>query len=63
MKFLCGDRIFNLFIGLNKYLTVKLGTFSSLSVLTYVLGAQKNRLNETVLLSIQGSNFRFLTTC
>ena len=50
MKFLCGDRVFNLFIGLNKYLNVK-------SVLTYVLGAQKNRLNETVLLSTH--NIRF----
>ena len=32
-------------------LSVKLGIFSYTSVITYVLGAQKNRLNETVLLS------------
>ena len=34
-----------------KYFSVKLYIFSYLSVLTFVLGAQKNRLNETVLLS------------
>ena len=50
-------KFFNLFIGLGKYLTVKLGIFSSLSVLTYVLGAQKNRLNETVLLSTHNIHF------
>ena len=34
-----------------KFLSVKLKIFSYLSILTYVLGAQKNRLIETVLLS------------
>ena len=38
-------------IGLIKQMSVKLKIFSYLSVLTYVLGAQKNRLIETVLLS------------
>ena len=33
------------------FLSVKLFIFSYSSVLTYVLGAQKNRLNETVHLS------------
>ena len=32
-----------------KYLSIKLLIFSYSSVLTYVLGAQKNRLVETVL--------------
>ena len=36
---------------LNKILSVKLLIFSFLSVLTYFLGAQKNHLMETVLLS------------
>ena len=36
---------------------VTLKLFSYLSDLTYVLGAQKNRLNETVLLSTH--NIRF----
>ena len=34
-----------------KILSIKLLLFSYPSVLTYVLGAQKNRLTETVLLS------------
>ena len=34
-----------------RFLSVKLLIFSYSSVLTYVLGAQKNCLNETVLLS------------
>ena len=34
-----------------KFLSSKLLIFSYSSVLTYVLGAQKNRLNETVLMS------------
>ena len=34
-----------------KMFSIKLSIFSYPSVLTYVLGAQKNRLNETVLLS------------
>ena len=39
-------------IGLDKQkLTLKFEMFSYTSVLTYVLGAQKNRLIETVLLS------------
>ena len=42
-------------IGLDKqnFLNVKVKIFSYLSVLAYVLGAQKNRLTETVLLSTQ----------
>ena len=35
----------------SKFLSVKLSIFSYTSVLTYVLGAQKNCLIETVLLS------------
>ena len=38
-------------IGLDKFLSVNLLIFSYPSVLSYVLGAQKNRLIETVLLS------------
>ena len=34
-----------------KIVSLKMLIFSYPSVLTYVLGAQKNRLNETVLLS------------
>ena len=34
-----------------EFLSVKLSIFSYPSVLTYVLGAEKNRLIETVLLS------------
>ena len=34
-----------------KFVSVKLRIFSYLSVLIFVLGAQKNRLIETVLLS------------
>ena len=36
---------------MNKILSVKLSIFSYPSVVTYVLGAQKSRLIETVLLS------------
>ena len=34
-----------------KFLSIKLSIFSDPSVQTYFVGAQKNRLNETVLLS------------
>ena len=37
---------------INKIFERKIDKFSDPSVLTYVLGAQKNRLIETVLLSI-----------
>ena len=40
-----------------KFLSVKLLIFSYPSVLTYVLGAQKNHLIETVLLSIHSIYF------
>ena len=36
---------------MSKIFSVKLSIFSYSSVLTFVLGAQKNRLIETVLLS------------
>ena len=44
---------FQLFMGPDRQnkIGVKLYIFSYLSVLAYVLGAQKHRLNETVLLS------------
>ena len=40
-----------------KILSVKLSIFSYPSVLTYVLGAQKNHLIETVLLSTHNIGF------
>ena len=40
-----------------KFLSVKLLTFSYPSVITYVLGAQKTRLIETVLLSTHNKCF------
>ena len=52
----------------SKIFSVKMLIFSNQSVLTYVMGAQKNRLNETVLLSthnicfgreIRKLNFRY----
>ena len=49
------------------FLSVKLQIFSYPLVLTYVLGAQKNRLIETVLLSTHnicfGREIRQLTFC
>ena len=39
------------------FLSVKLQLFSHPSVITYILGAQKNRLIETVLLSTQNICF------
>ena len=54
---------FSLFVSiaedLAKFLWVKLRIFSYPSVLTYVLGAQKNHLNETVLLSTHNIYFRW----
>ena len=48
-----GSLLFDILIGLDKpkFLSVKFLIFSYLSVFTYVLGAQKNRLIETNLLS------------
>ena len=43
-----------------KYLSAKLLLFSYPSVLTFVLGAQKNRLIETVLLSTHNICFSYL---
>ena len=42
---------------INKIFSVKMSKCSYPSVLTYVLGAQKNRLIETVLLSTQNICF------
>ena len=44
-------------IHIGKHLQRKIVIFAYLSVLTFVLGAQKNCLNETVLLSIQNICF------
>ena len=41
----------HLYVQINNFLCIKLLIFSYLSVLMYVLGLQKNRLIETVLLS------------
>ena len=38
-------------VQLSQILSVKLLLFSNPSIVTYVLGAQKNHLSETVLLS------------
>ena len=42
---------------MNTILSIKLSIFSYPSVLTIVLGAQKNRLIETVLLSAHNISF------
>ena len=42
---------YNIVLMTNKTLNIKILIFSNLLVLIYVLGAQKNRLIETVLLS------------
>ena len=50
-------RSITLGIGLDKFLSAKLSIFSYPSVLTNVLGAQKNRYIEVVLLNTHNISF------